>query len=144
MDTDAGRAGYGLGVQFDDIQIDLIWPALITQLLFVAPAEEIAFRFIAPRYISERFPKRSKTVQMVAVLVIAQGSFAAFHMGAYQGSLGSLFIAWTMGCLWYLASIWRPFGKEPLGIGFTVGSHAAYNLTVIGVLAGASHWITIG
>ncbi|MDW5563215.1 MAG: CPBP family intramembrane glutamic endopeptidase [Methanomassiliicoccus sp.] len=100
---------------------------IATQVLFVAPSEELAFRFAVPSWLRMKFPRSWKFTPML----IASATFALFHYTAYAGSWTSILIAFIIGLIWALAySRW--------GLGATIGSHCAYNLVVAGM------WSLIG
>jgi membrane protease YdiL (CAAX protease family) len=94
-------------------------------LLFVAPAEEILFRGVLPNLTEERY-----ILGKVPVIVIAsQLAFAVFHIAAYGGIGSAMVMVLILGIIWvYVARRW--------GLFVTMGSHTAYNLTVLGVLSG--------
>jgi hypothetical protein len=123
--------GFGLNMQFGTVTERMLGGTLITQMLFVAPSEELAFRFILPSYLESKFRKDLRWV----ALLIPQLTFAAFHTGVYQGDLTALFVAFVFGCVMMFLYNLKVFGKEKLGLGFTIGAHAAYNLVLLGVLA---------
>ena len=103
-----------------------IWGVIATQMLFVAPSEELAFRFIIPQWLGKKLgPRSSKWT----AAVIAASLFALFHYSAYSGSWSSILIAFAIGMIWAGA-------YYKWGIGATMGSHAAYNLLVSGILTG--------
>jgi hypothetical protein len=119
-----------LGSEFGSVLSTEVWGTVIMQVIFVACSEELAFRYVLPTYFKGVW-KHS----MFIPIVYSQAMFAAFHWSVYQGNVMSLVIAFVMGCIWYLASQYK-LGTQKLGLGFTIGSHAAYNLVLVGVLAG--------
>jgi hypothetical protein len=128
--------GYAMGGTFGNVSITSLWGTVLTQVLFVACSEELCFRYILPAYLKGAW---SKTWWIVPI-VISQASFALFHWGVYGGSAFSLLIAFVFGMIMYGAyhvKLWK--GGPNLGLGFTIGAHAAYNLVLVGVLAGAPH-----
>jgi membrane protease YdiL (CAAX protease family) len=123
--------GFVLNMQFGTIAYAGILPMILLQAVFVAPSEELAFRSIIPEYFQRLFPKRFWWF----ALILSQGAFATFHVTAYQGNLGAMAIAFCVGLVWLAASR-IPYKGKPIGIGFTIGSHACYNLILSGVLVG--------
>ncbi|MDD3092132.1 MAG: hypothetical protein PHG80_10950 [Methanoregulaceae archaeon] len=123
--------GYILKFEFGTTPRSVLYSTILLQVLFVAPSEELAFRLIIPNYLLTLFKKHYWFV----ALVLAQAGFALFHLSAYGGNLGSMAIAFVIGMIWVFAMRVKFAGKE-LGIGFTIGSHAAYNLILTGVLVG--------
>jgi membrane protease YdiL (CAAX protease family) len=125
---------YGVlfGLEFGEVSYYEIWPIIVAQVIFVAPSEEIMFRLVLPDVLQHKvFPKKL----WLGALILSQILFAFFHIAAYQGSVGSMTIAFTIGMLWLFASR-LPVNGKPLGIGFTIGSHIAYNLIIAGILVG--------
>jgi membrane protease YdiL (CAAX protease family) len=122
-------------MEFGTIPVTSVWGTILTQVLFVACSEELCFRYILPAYFKGAF-------HWIIPALISQASFAAFHYSVYGGDLTSLLLAFVMGSIWYFA-YHIPVGRSKLGLGFTIGSHAAYNLVLVGVLAGAGHIVTI-
>jgi membrane protease YdiL (CAAX protease family) len=53
-----------------------------TQVLFVAPSEEFAFRFIIPTVLRKKLPRSWKWTPAI----LASALFALFHYSAYAGS----------------------------------------------------------
>jgi membrane protease YdiL (CAAX protease family) len=109
---------------------------IVLTILFVAPSEELMFRAMLPKYLEGVFVG----MPWVAWL-LSQATFAGFHFAAYGGSVPSMVIAFIVGMVWLAAYKWTPRlgwlkSKERLGLGFTIGSHAAYNLVVSGILVG--------
>lgn len=96
-----------------------------TQILFVAPCEELAFRFVIPNWLTKKLGKGRKWT----VAIISSALFALFHYSAYSGDWSSMLIAFIIAMIWSLA-YWR------WGLGVTIGSHAGYNLLVSGILTG--------
>jgi len=130
--------GYLLGVQFSSVPATAVWGTVLTQVLFVACSEELAFRYIIPAYLKEKFP-HSKYVPYL----LAAASFAVFHSSAYGGNYRSMALAFLVGLVWlFLYEV--KLGGHKLGLGFTIGSHAAYNLTLVGVLSGGISLISGG
>lgn len=128
--------GIYLGVTFGTVTTTQVWGIILTQVLFVAVVEEMVFRWLIPTYLSSIFTRDYRWL----ALLIPQVSFALFHTSVYSGDMTALFIAFIFGCVMMAAYTYTPpFGKkedrEPLGLGFTIGCHAAYNLVIIGVLA---------
>jgi len=118
---------YGLGVQFGSVQQSEVLGIILTQAVFVAPVEELMFRWMIPSYSYAVLPKRFKVIGLIG----SQVAFSVFHMGVYQSSVFPLVIAFVIGMIWLVAA------RNPrLGIGFTIGSHIAYNLTVAGIMVG--------
>lgn len=130
--------GYLLGVQFSSIPATAVWGTVLTQVLFVACSEELAFRYIIPAYLREKFPK-AKYIPML----LAAASFAVFHSAAYDGNYRSMGLAFLVGLVWLFLYNVKLDGHK-LGLGFTIGSHAAYNLTLVGVLSGGISLISGG
>lgn len=131
--------GYILNMEFGTTQRSVLLSTIVLQVLFVAPSEELAFRLIIPNYLMTMFRKKF----LIFALILSQVGFAIFHLYAYGGNLGSLVIAFTIGMVWVLSMRIRVGGK-PLGIGFTIGSHAAYNLILVGILVGNVSMISGG
>lgn len=109
---------------------------IVLTVLFVAPSEELMFRAMLPKYLETVLP-----AMPWLAWIISQATFAMFHFAAYQGNISSLAIAFLAGMVWLAAYKWTPKmgwlkAKDRLGLGFTIGSHAAYNLVVSGVLIG--------
>ncbi len=123
--------GYILNFEFGTTPRSALYSTILLQVLFVAPSEELAFRLIIPNYLLTLFKKH----YWFLALIVAQVFFALFHLSAYGGNLGSMAIAFVIGMIWVFAMRVRVQGNE-LGIGFTIGSHAAYNLILTGVLVG--------
>jgi len=118
---------YGFGMNFGSVQQSEVLGTILTQVVFVAPVEELIFRWMLPNYTFSAMPKRLKYIGLIGTQV----TFAMFHFGVYGGSGYLLFIAFIIGMIWLCAA------RHPkLGIGFTMGSHMAYNLTVAGILVG--------
>lgn len=114
-----------LGVPMGTTGKDVLWGTIITQVLFVAPSEELAFRYIIPGWVSRMLGKDS----FLLTAIITAGIFSFMHLSAYSANVTSLAIAFIVGLCWAL--VYRRFG-----IGATIGSHAAYNLLVAGILTG--------
>jgi membrane protease YdiL (CAAX protease family) len=134
-----------LGMTFGTVSLPDVWGLIVTQVLFVATVEEMVFRWLIPSYLSSIFTRRFRWL----ALLIPQASFAVFHVGVYQGDWDALAIAFVFGCVMMLAfNFVPPFGakekRKPLGLGFTIGAHAAYNLVLIGVLAPGGISLLIG
>jgi hypothetical protein len=126
------------GQEFGSVTVTALWGTVLTQVLFVACSEELVFRYALPSYLKGAF---SKTWWIIPV-VLSQISFALFHWGVYGGSVFSLVIAFIFGMLMYGAYHVR-IGEHRLGLGFVIGAHAAYNLVLVGVLAGPGHIVTL-
>jgi membrane protease YdiL (CAAX protease family) len=132
--------GYGMGMEFGAVPVTAVWGAVITQVLFVACSEELAFRYVIPTYLAEKWPR---THAKLIAAVLSSAAFAMFHLAAYGGNHFSLMLAFIIGMLW-MGAYNIPFRGGKLGLGFTIGSHAAYNLTLIGVLSGGISLISGG
>lgn len=130
--------GQFLGVQFGTVPATAVWGAVLTQVLYVACSEELAFRYILPTYLREKFPKAKYLPN-----VLAAASFAFFHSAAYGGNYRSMALAFIVGLVWTFLYQFKLNGQK-LGLGFTIGSHAAYNLTLVGVLSGGIQLISGG
>ena len=92
---------------------------------FVAPSEEVLFRGVLPnlnveRYVLGRIP---------LILILSQVVFALFHIAAYGGVGSPMVVTFGLGLIWV-------FIARRLSLYATMGSHAAYNLCVLGVLSG--------
>lgn len=128
------------GEQFGTVQITSLWGTVITQVVFVACSEELIFRYALPAYLKAAFHK----AWWIIPVLLSQASFAMFHWGVYGGSTFSLLVAFIFGMVMYGAYQVKLNGVK-LGLGFTIGCHAAYNLVLVGVLAGQGHIImTVG
>jgi hypothetical protein len=119
-----------LGVNFGTVPASAVWGTVITQVMFVACSEELAFRYIIPTYLRENWP-HAKYLPMV----LASAAFALFHSAAYGGNYQSMGLAFMVGMVWLFLYEIKINGQK-IGLGFTIGSHAAYNLVLVGVLAG--------
>lgn len=130
-----------LGVQFGAVPATAVWGTVLTQVVFVACSEELAFRYVIPTYLGEKFRKHPKVI----AAVLSSVAFASFHMAAYGGNMQSLFLAFMVSLVWF-GAYHVPLGLygEKLGLGFTIGSHAAYNLCLAGVLSGGITMISGG
>lgn len=118
---------YGFGMQFGSVQQSEVLGTIFTQAVFVAPVEELMFRWMIPTYAYMVLPRRLKLLGLIG----SQITFSLFHMGVYQSSAFPLVIAFIIGMIWLAAA------RNPkLGIGFTIGSHVAYNLTISGIMIG--------
>lgn len=132
------------GIRFGEVRRPAVLGILVTQIVFVAASEEFMFRSLIPGYLFKMWGEGRFTT--LIVFAISQGLFALFHFSAYGGNWDAMKIAFIIGCIWlFLARLEHvevPFiGRQrvplgPLGIGFTMGSHAAYNLMMTGLLAG--------
>jgi len=120
------------GMEMGSVAQPAVMGLILTQCLFVAPSEELIFRGIMPEVLESKIP-----FKWIA-LIISQVLFAVFHFSAYGGSWEAMGVAFVMGMIWVSAYRWRPWflGGKRLGIGFTIGSHAAYNLVLSGLLVG--------
>lgn len=120
-----------LGVGMGTTPREVLWGTIVTQVLFVAPSEELAFRFIIPGWISRKMSKDGRPAKdsFLLTAIITAGIFSFMHLSAYSANVTSLAIAFIVGLCWAL--VYRRYG-----IGATIGSHAAYNLLVAGVLTG--------
>jgi membrane protease YdiL (CAAX protease family) len=130
-----GLYGQVLGMTFGTLPVTALFGTVLTQVLYVAVVEEMVFRWLLPTYFKTKF------VRWFALL-IPQAMFALFHTSVYQGDWSALFIAFLFGCVMILAfeykpRFWLKKGEEPqkLGLGFTIGCHAAFNLLLLGALA---------
>jgi membrane protease YdiL (CAAX protease family) len=120
-----------IGIEFGSTASPAVIGVVLTQLLFVAPSEEIMFRSVLPDVLESRMR------WTWGALVVSQGAFALFHWSAYGGDWGAMALAFFIGMIWVLAYRFKPFFmREKLGIGFTTGSHCAYNLILSGILIG--------
>lgn len=118
---------YGFGMQFGSVQQSEVLGTIFTQAVFVAPVEELMFRWMIPTSAYMVLPRRLKLLGLIG----SQITFSLFHMGVYQSSAFPLVIAFIIGMIWLAAA------RNPkLGIGFTIGSHVAYNLTISGIMIG--------
>jgi len=118
---------YGFGMQFGSVQQSEVLGTIFTQAVFVAPVEELMFRWMIPTYAYAVLPKRLKLLGLIG----SQITFSLFHVGVYQSNIFPLIIAFSIGMIWLMAA-----RNQKLGIGFTIGSHIAYNLTVSGIMIG--------
>jgi hypothetical protein len=126
------------GQDFGTVPVTAVWGTIVTQVLFVACSEELLFRYALPTYLRKAWTKAWWFIPVV----LSQVSFALFHWGVYGGSTFSLLIAFLFGMIMYGAYRLRVNGTQ-LGLGFCIGAHAAYNLVLVGVLAGPEHIITL-
>lgn len=94
-------------------------------IFFVAPVEELIFRGVLPGELATREPWKRVPVLLIAT----QGLFAVFHFAAYGGWGFAMVMAFALGMVWVYAS-------RRWTLWFTMGSHAAYNLLVLGILSG--------
>ena len=120
---------YGLSYVWPSIPFNQAMPAVVFTIFFVAPVEELIFRGILPRELEplERLRFRGRRVP---VLVFgSQVLFAVFHWAAYGGLGLPMLVAVVLGCLWVVAA-------RRWSLAFTMASHSAYNLLVMGVLSG--------
>ena len=108
---------------------DQLWSIVATQVFFVAPAEEMAFRFIIPNIIKNRLKKADGKDHWLEAGIVSAVLFAGFHWTAYQGSINSVIVALVIGLIWMVV-------YQKWGLGATIGSHASYNLLVSGILTG--------
>jgi membrane protease YdiL (CAAX protease family) len=130
---------YWLGMEFGTVDQTEFWSNIVMQVAFVACAEEMIFRNLLPEYLRTKF--RSE----IPVVLLSQASFAFFHWGVYGGNYTSLLIAFIIGLIWVnVMKLKLPGEDHPLGLGFTIGSHAAYNLVLIGVFAGNINYLVGG
>ena len=97
----------------------------MTQVLFVAPSEEICFRYLIPLWMQKNSPFSSNLLAGLASAAL----FSFFHATSYSFNIASMAIAFLIGFLWY-------FLFKKWGIGATIGSHAAYNLLLSGIFSG--------
>ncbi len=102
---------------------------IILQALIVVPSEEYSFRFLLPRIMPGH-------VLRVPGWVLAQGSFAVFHIRAIWINVGvdeilplvsTLAFIFVFGLFLYLVA---DAGKKTrfLGLGAAIGTHFVYNL----------------
>ncbi len=84
---------------------------LILHSLVVAFSEEAIFRGLLSNIITA---------------VPAAGAFALFHFWAYQGNVMTMFIAFLAGLFFYVVML-------KFGIWMSMGIHAGYNTTLLGV-----------
>jgi len=100
---------------------------IFAELLVIAPVEEITFRRMIPDLLN------NWGITGLSRILTASAIFAVFHLSVTHGDIGAMAMIFTIAVIWqYLAD------KERWGLGFTVGSHAAYNLVILGVLIPAS------
>jgi membrane protease YdiL (CAAX protease family) len=120
-----------------------VWPTIVLQALFVAPAEELFFRGYMPRV----FDPKAATWRIYAGVSVADAftaaAFSSFHLAAFGvDAVGAFAIVFALAVVWLWLSrleVGQPFhttGKRPLGIPFTIGSHLAWNLCALGILTG--------
>lgn len=120
---------YGLSYDWPTIAHAQAAPAVVFTLFFVAPVEELIFRGILPREL-EPLERVRLGGRRVPVLVFGtQVLFAVFHWSAYGGLGLAMLVAVILGCVWVVAA-------RRLSLAFTMASHTAYNLLVMGVLSG--------
>lgn len=131
--------GNYLGIEFGTVSQSAVNGTITMQVLFVAPSEELAFRCILPQYLASKFKPSYRWL----ALLIPQISFAIFHYGVYSGEWSNMGIALIFGCVLMVAYNTKLFG-EKLGLGFCIGAHSAYNLTLEGVLSGGITMLTGG
>lgn len=130
-----------MGVQFGAVPATAVWGTVLTQVMFVACSEELAFRYVIPTYLKEKFRRH----QTLIAAVLSSAAFASFHTAAYGGNVQALILAFMVSMVWF-GAYYIPLGLrgEKLGLGFTIGSHAAYNLCLAGVLSGGITMISGG
>jgi len=121
---------YGIGIEFGSTPKTQVVGLILLQILFVAPSEELAFRSIIPRWLETFMKGRWKYL----ALFLAQVLFGFMHLAAYGVNYYSILIAVMIGCIWMTVCRIKVFGS-PIGIGFTIGSHAVYNLILLGILS---------
>lgn len=126
--------GMVLGIEFGTTSQYTLYGTIATQVLFVAPSEELAFRTILPSYLESKFKAQYKRWRFLGLLT-PQVLFALFHSSAYQWEWNAMVLAFIIGCIW-MATYRIKIGGERLGLGFSMGSHACYNLVLVGVLSG--------
>lgn len=117
--------GQGMGTKFPTIPASQAQAMFYFTMLFVAPAEEILFRGVIPHLTEERYFLGKVPI----ILIASQAAFAVFHIAAYGGIGTAMLIVFILGVIWVYAA--RRFG-----LFVTMGSHTAYNLTVLGVISG--------
>jgi len=100
-------------------------PLVIYTIFFVTPVEELIFRDILPNEVSPYEPSRRAPILVFGTQVL----FGVYHWAAYGGFGTSMIIVIVIGCLWV------PLARR-FSLYFTMGSHAAYNLCVLGILTG--------
>jgi membrane protease YdiL (CAAX protease family) len=117
---------YGFGYKWPSLPAAQAAPLLFYTIFFVAPVEELIFRGVLPAEVEGREPWKRVPVLLLA----SQGLFAVFHFAAYGGwAPVPMALAFILGVVWvYASKRWTLF--------FTMGSHAAYNLLVLGILSG--------
>ena len=117
---------YGLSYKWPTLPREQGAPLLLYTVFFVAPVEELIFRGVLPGELEGREPWRRAPL----LLLGSQGLFAVFHFAAYGGfQVTPMVIAFVLGMIWVVASRrWTLF--------FTMGSHAAYNCLILGILSG--------
>lgn len=100
---------------------------IFAELLVIAPVEEITFRRMIPDYLA------SWGVKGIYRILLSASIFAVFHISVTHGNIASMAIIAVVAVVWqYLAD------NKQYGLPFTVGSHAAYNLVILGVLVGVN------
>jgi hypothetical protein len=121
---------------FPEVAASAMVGTIIMQVLFVAPSEELVFRFVLPQYFLGKF----KASYAWFALLIPQISFGLYHWAAYRGDWVSIAVAVVFGIVMmaaYYVRINPNWGLgNKLGLGFCIGAHAAYNLVIYGVLSG--------
>ena len=112
------------GYEWPDITQSEATAMLYFTVVFVAPAEELLFRGVLPNLHYER-----RVLGVPLVLVASQALFSVFHVAAYGGIGAPMIITFVLGVAWVFVARWTSLFT-------TMGSHAAYNLCVLGVLTG--------
>lgn len=109
-----------------------VYPMLFLTVFFVAPVEETIFRGVLRDYFKDlRFR------WLPLGILITSGAFAIMHQAVYQGEVMSLWWAFIMGCVFYLAVSFKPSKtRAALGVPGAIGMHSCYNLFVLGILSG--------
>src|SRR3990172_3606647 len=120
-----------------------VLPMVVLQAMYVAPMEELFFR----GYLTRLFDPKGRTWRLYASITLGQllaaATFSGFHYAAYgSSSLAPFLITFALAVGWTFLSRLEagwPFhsqGRRALGIPFTIGSHLAWNLCVLGILTG--------
>jgi membrane protease YdiL (CAAX protease family) len=109
-----------------------VYPAIAITAFYVAPVEETIFRGVLKEAL-----KDWKLYFVPLGIILTSGAFAITHYAVYGGVGMGLLWAFIMGCVFYLATDFKPSRKmAALGVPGAIGMHACYNLFILGILTG--------
>lgn len=115
----------GMGYEWPTLTRSSALASFYLTIFLVTPGEEILFRGVLPNLSDERY-----LVGFVPVILVgSQATFAVFHLAAYGGFGMPMLTVFILGVVWVLAA-------RRWGLWLTMGSHAAYNLSILGILTG--------